>query len=253
MTAGPHNRLTVNLRATSGAVAGAVANSARGVVQALRAHAGTFLGAWLLVFGLSVLLPPLVLSLARKPMDFFTFNPWLKRLPEYLAADGPPLPVKLRKLSGLVLFWFSADNPYGVEWGFSVTVADLARFVLLGLLVGAYFALWRERRARLMLAGWRARLGRQGGVLGALTGALGLSTGPCTVMGCGAPVLPVLGLAFAGLSSTTLKWMTEISTLATTVLLVGLVVVVAWLGWSLGVEARSSRDHSLPMAGGQGR
>ncbi len=225
-----------------GAGARAIVASARGVAQALRLHPQTFLGAWLLVFGLSVLLPPLVLSLARKPVDFFTFNPWLRRLPEYLAADGPPLPVKLGKLWGLVLFWFSADSPYGVEWGFSVTVADLARFVLLGLLVGAYFALWRERRARLMLAGWRARLGRQGGVLGALTGALGLSTGPCTVMGCGAPVLPVLGLAFAGLSSTTLKWMTEISTLATTGLLGGLAVAVACLGWSLGAGAGRSRD-----------
>ena len=38
------------------------------------------------VFWLDILVPPLVLSLARKPLDVFTFNPWLKRLPEYLAS-----------------------------------------------------------------------------------------------------------------------------------------------------------------------
>jgi hypothetical protein len=223
------------------------------VGRAVRRHPGTFFGAGLLVLGLSVLLPLLVLSLARKPVDFFTFNPWLKRLPDYLAADGPSLSVKLGKLSGLVLFWFSADSPYGVEWGFSVTVADLGRFVLLSLLVGTYFALWRERRTRMIMAGWRARLGRQGGALGALTGALGLSTGPCTVMGCGAPVLPVLGLAFAGLSSTTLKWLTELSTLATTALLGGLVLAVGYLGWSLGAQDRRSGDRHSTMSGGRGR
>jgi hypothetical protein len=29
------------------------------------------------VFWLDILVPPVVLSLARKPIDFFTFNPWL--------------------------------------------------------------------------------------------------------------------------------------------------------------------------------
>jgi hypothetical protein len=33
------------------------------------------------VFWLDILVPPIVLSLARKPVDFFTFNPWLKRSP----------------------------------------------------------------------------------------------------------------------------------------------------------------------------
>lgn len=233
-----------------GAVMRAVVDSARGVARALRGHPGTFLAAALAVFWLSVLVPPLILSLARKPVDYFTFNPWLKRLPEYLASDGHPLGTRLEKTWGLALFWFSADNPYGIEWGFSVTTADLARFLLLSLLVGAYFALWRERRARLLAGGWGARLGRQGGMLGALGGALGLSTGPCTVMGCGVPVIPVLGLAFAGLSSTTLKWMAELSALAATTLLAGLVLAVGCLGWSLGARERAIRNGRMGMAEG---
>ncbi|HBH02911.1 MAG TPA: hypothetical protein DDZ42_13480 [Candidatus Rokubacteria bacterium] len=228
------------LQGMLGAIVRGVGDTARGVGGALRGHPGTFLGAGLAVLALSVLLPPLVLSLARKPVDYFTFNPWLKRLPEYLASGGHPLGTRIEKTWGLVLFWFSADNPYGVEWGFSVTVADLARFLLLALLVGAYFALWRERRARVQARGLGVKLGRPGGVLAALTGALGLSTAPCTVMGCGAPVLPVLGLAFVGLSSTTLKWMAEISAVATTALLGGLVLVVGYLGSRLGARRVSS-------------
>jgi hypothetical protein len=41
------------------------------------------------VFVLHVMLPPLVLAIARKPWTFFTFNPWLKRLPEYLVSAAP--------------------------------------------------------------------------------------------------------------------------------------------------------------------
>ena len=28
----------------------------------------------------------------------------------------------------LALFWFSSDNPYGIEWGFAVTVATSPDF-----------------------------------------------------------------------------------------------------------------------------
>jgi len=71
-------------------------------------------------------------------------------------------------------------------------------------------------------------------VLGALGGLFGLSTGGCTVMGCGAPVLPVIGLAFAGLSSTTIKWMSELSTIGTSTVFIGLLSAVGWLGWRVG-------------------
>ena len=91
-------------------------------------------------------MPPLVLALARKPVDFFTFNPWLKRLPDYLAASQPPLTDKLGRLWDIALFWFSADGTFGVEWGFAVTVGDLVRFGALSLIVATYFALWIHRR-----------------------------------------------------------------------------------------------------------
>lgn len=186
------------------------------------------------VFLLDIFVPPVLLSLMRKPVDYFTFNPWLKRLPDYLVSGDQPLGLRLEKTWGLALFWFSADNPYGVEWGFAVTVADLARFALMALIIGAYFALWFHRRDRLRPAGWGARAGAQGGVLGAFSSVFGLATGGCTVMGCGAPVLPVVGLALTGLSSTTIKWMSELSTVATAAVLIGMGAGVLYLAWRVG-------------------
>src|SRR5437867_2155236 len=110
------------------------------------------------VVALDVLLPPLVLSVARAPWTFFTFNPWLKSLPTYLAS-GKPWSEKLDFLSRVALFWFSADGPYGApEWGLAVDTADVARFVLTALLIGVYVALWLERRRALAIAwlAWQA-------------------------------------------------------------------------------------------------
>jgi len=111
----------------------------------------------------------------------------------------------------------------------------------MSLLVALYFALWMERRARFAVVPWGRRAGGTGGVLGALGGVFGLSTGGCTVMGCGAPVLPVIGLAFVGLSSTTIKWMSELSAFATAAVLIGLATAVLWLGWRVG-----ARDAARP-------
>src|SRR5213593_1949102 len=105
---------------------------------------------------LDVLLPPLVLSVARAPWTFFTFNPWLKSLPAYLAS-GKPWSEKLDFLSRVALFWFSADGPYGApEWGFAVDTMDVLRFVVMALLVGAYGALLLYARQRGQVSGWRA-------------------------------------------------------------------------------------------------
>ena len=85
----------------------------------------------------------------------------------------------------------------------------------------------------------------RGGVAGALVGVVGFSTGPCSVMGCGAPVIPVVGLAFAGLSSGTLSLLAGLSRVATVVVLVALVAGISHLAWH--------RDRSLPAhhAGGK--
>jgi len=106
----------------------------------------------------------------------------------------------------------------------------------MSLLVGAYFALVLYRREQGRLAGWRAGTSRASGIVGACAGVLGLSTGPCSVVGCGAPVLPVVGLVFAGLSSGTLALLSGASRLLSAVVLVALPLVVAWLGWQAGSD-----------------
>jgi hypothetical protein len=213
----------------------AAAQSGRGIARAVRARPGIFASAAAATAVLSIALPPIVLSLARKPVDYFTLNPWLRRLPDYLMSAEVPLEQKLAKLPDLALFWFSSDSPYGgTEWGFAVDVRDLARISITALLVGTWIALWVHGRTRAALAGWSARFGRQGGIAGALVTAVGLSTGPCSVMGCGAPVLPVLGLAFVGLSSGTLALFATLATLSARMVLIALVAGVAWLGWVVG-------------------
>ena len=212
-----------------------VARTVRGIGAALRARPGAFAAVAAGVLLLDFFLPPVVLSLARKPADYFAFNPWLSRLPEFLASPAVPLSRKLEFLPNLALFWFSADSGYGApEWGFSVDVRDVARFVVMAVLIGAYFVLWLYRRDQVSRARWGIRLGRHGGIAGALASVIGLSTGPCSVMGCGAPVIPVVGLAFAGLSSGTLGLLACLSTVFTAVVLGAMALGVLALGWLVG-------------------
>lgn len=210
----------------------------RGVVvglgRGLRARWGVFAAVASGVFVLDILAPVLVLSIARKPVDYFTFNPWLPSLPGYLASGKGSLAERLGRAWDLALFWFSANGIFGTEWGFAVSTADLARFVLTALLVGAYFALWLHRRDQAAASGWGMRLGRQGGVLGALGSVFGLATGGCTVMGCGAPVMPVVGLAFVGLSSGSIALLSSLSTVATAMVIVGMALGVIYLAWRVG-------------------
>ena len=222
-----------------------IGTSLRGVARAVGRRPLVLAVAAVATAAANVALPPLVLSLARKPVDYFTFNPWLTLLPDYLASDVPAAE-KLSRLSGLALFWFSADSPFGgTEWGFAVDVRDVARILVTSLLIGAYVVLWMETRRS--LGSRRTHLGAQGGTLGALASVVGLSTGPCSVMGCGAPVLPVVGLAFVGLSSGTLALLAMLSSVATTVVVVAIVIAVGWLGWHAGRVAEGAE------AGVQGR
>lgn len=207
-----------------------------GLGRALQARRGTFAGVAATVFALDILVPPLVLSIARTPVDYFTFNPWLPSLPGYLRSGPGPLGERLERAFNLALFWFSADGIFGVDWGFAVTASDLARFVLMAALVGAYFALWRYRRDRAGGAGRRLGVAPQGGVLGAAGSVLGLATGGCTVMGCGAPTIPVVGLAFVGLSSGTLAWLAQVSTVATVAVIAGMTLGVVYLAWRVGAS-----------------
>jgi len=179
-------------RTLLGGAGRALAGAVRGSGAAVRGRLAVFGTAVAGVLAVSVLLPPLVLSLARKPCDYFTLNPWLASLPHYLVSADVPLGQKAAFLPNLALLWFSSDSPWGVEWGVAVTVADLLRFLAVALLFGAYLALWVEVRDRIGRAGWPAPTSRQGGLAAALAGVLGFSTGSCSVMGCGAPVMPVV-------------------------------------------------------------
>jgi hypothetical protein len=221
----------------------AVTTTLRGIGAAVRARPGATLAVVVGVFALHALLPPLLLAATRKPWSYFTFNPWLARLPEYLVS-GARLEQKVDFLSRVAIFWFTADGAYGFpEWGFAVDAMDLARFLAMSLLVAAYFALVLYRRKQGRTAGWRASTSRAGGIVGAFAGVLGLSTGPCSVVGCGAPVLPVVGLVFAGLSSGTLALLSGASRVLSVVVLVALTLVVAWLGWQAGstsIDRRTS-------------
>ena len=228
----------------------AVGRVVRGVGRAVRARWGIVALVAAGVVALDVLLPPLVLSAFRAPWTFFTFNPWLKRLPEYLAS-GKPWSEKLDFLTRVALFWFSADGPYGApEWGFAVDTMDAARFVVTALLIGVYVALWLDRRAA--ARGWRGGAGSAGGAVGACVSVLGLSTGPCSVVGCGAPVLPVVGLVFAGLSSTTLAVLSQASRISAIALVVALVLAIAWLGWQAENRGAPRVSRGAPNVGGSG-
>ena len=215
----------------------AIGRSLCGIGAAVRSRPWLFAAVALGVFTLDILVPPLVLTLARKPVTAFTVNPLLPSLPDYLTSGPGSLGERVAKAWGLALFWFSSDNSFGLEWGFAVSTADLARMIFMSILVALYFALWIERRARFAVAPWGRRAGGSGGVLGALGGIFGLSTGGCTVMGCGAPVIPVIGLAFVGLSSGTLALFAVVSRVATGMVLLAMVGGVAYLGWRVGQSA----------------
>jgi hypothetical protein len=58
----------------------------RGTWRAIRARPAVFGAIALSVVLLNLALLVVVLSLFRKRVDFFTFNPWLSRLPEWLAS-----------------------------------------------------------------------------------------------------------------------------------------------------------------------
>lgn len=227
----------------------AIATTLRGITTAIRARPKVFGGVALGVFVINLFLPVVVLSLFRKPVDFFTFNPWLSRLPEWLASNEASLGRKLKFLSEMAIAWFISENPIeGVEWGFIVDVPSLVRFIFTSFLFGAFFALWLYRRDQLRYSGWGARATRYGATGGALTSVFGFSTGACSVMGCGVPVLPVVGLAFTGVTSGTLLFFATFARVATAVVLLVMTLGVAWFGWLVGAAHEESRPHQAPGA-----
>src|SRR2546428_623384 len=227
-------------------VGGAGVMAWRGIRAAVRARPGAFFTIAGAGLALDLTLPAPVLAGARTPWTYFTFNPWLKKLPQDVIS-GETLEKKLDFLSRVALFWFTADGPYGVpEWGFAVDTMDVLRFVVMALLVGVYGALWLHARQQGRVSGWRASASRSGAVGRAFSSVLGLSTGPCSVVGCGAPVLPVVGLVFTGLSSGTLAVLSVSSRIAAAGVLVLLSAAVAYLGWQVATTSTSGGATPLP-------
>lgn len=226
----------------------AIAQTFRGIRSALRAEAKIVWAVTAAVAVFNLAAPVLMLSIVRRPANFFTFNPWLRRLPEYVASDDP-WSKKLSFLSQMAIGWVSADNPVeGVEWGFIVDVPTLGRILLTSLIFGAYFALWAYRRRQGETCGLPSKASRRAGVVGAVTSVLGLTTGPCTLAGCGVPVLPVVGLAFTGLSSGTLSLFTTLSRVSIAVVLSAMGLAVLWFGWRAGTTPIAARSHPPPSS-----
>jgi len=201
----------------------------RGIAAAVRARWKIVLLVTAAVSIFNLVAPVVVLSIARKPADFFTFNPWLRRLPEYLASDEE-WSKKLSFLANMALAWTSADGEDGALWGFIIDVPTLAKVFAMSLIFGTYFALWSYRRA----CGVDLKGARRAGVAGAAWSVLGLTTGPCTLAGCGVPVLPVVGLVFTGLSSGTLTLFTTLSRVSIVVVLSAMLLAVLFFGWRAG-------------------
>lgn len=213
-------------------ILGTVGSTLRSIGEAIRERPGVFSSVALAVVALNLVLPPAVLSLARKPWDLFSFNPWLHNIPAWFVSNAEPLGQKLDFLYNVALFWFVASSPSDApEWGFTATTADVVRWAVMGILWGAYFTLWLHLRRRLRVGGAGGRSAARGGVAGALLTTVGFSTMPCSVAGCGAPVLPVLALALTGLSSVTLAWIDGVSRAVTAIVVLGVIAGVAYLGW----------------------
>ncbi|MFL5312321.1 MAG: hypothetical protein ACJ79H_17955 [Myxococcales bacterium] len=212
----------------------AIGQTLSGIAAALRARSGIVWGVTAAVFVFNLAAPVAILSIVRKPVDFFTWNPWLSRLPEYLRSQEP-LSNKLSFLSSMALAWLSSDNGgEGIEWGFIIDVPTVVRILLTSLVFGSYFALWSYRRSLGAACSPGFKAARPAGVAGAVTSVLGLTTGPCTLAGCGVPVLPIVGLAFTGLSSGTLTLFTTLSRVSIAVVLSAMAVAVLWFGWRVG-------------------
>src|SRR5260370_36634444 len=162
----------------------ASAQALRGSGGAVRARAKMVLAVTAAVSIFNLGAPVIILSIVRRPVDFFSFNPWLRRLPEYLASEEP-LAKKLSFLSNMAIAWMSADNESeGIEWGFVGAVPPLFRILLTSLVFGAYFALWSYRRREGEASGVGFQAAHPPGLLGAVTRLVGPPTPPSTLARC---------------------------------------------------------------------
>ncbi len=233
----------------------AIGNAARSTRSAIRANRRIFVIVVLSVLLLNIVLPPLALSVVRKPWDHFSLNPWLHNIPTWLASDEATWGRKLEFLYNAALYWFIRSSPYdAAEWGYTATVRDVIRWIFVSLLFGTYFAIWYARRSQIVACtpAMAPKGGGRAGVMGALLSTLGFSTLPCSVIGCGAPVLPVLGLAVTGigLSGETLGLINRVSQTITLLVYVGVALGVVHLSRLVAAgqsaaPARETTQHTV--------
>ena len=233
------------MRGIARGISGALAT----IWRAIRARPLVFAGVALAVVALDVFLPVIVLSVFRKPYDYFTFNPWLKHAPSWVLSHNVTFARKIDFLSNVAIFWFIANSPYDEPaWGFSAGISDIIRWLYMGVAFGAYFALWfYARGGRRTAGGWAAAGAGRGGAAGAVFSTLGLFTSSCGVTGCGAPVLPVLALALQGLTSGTLALLATVSSIASQVVLIGATLAVLALAWLIN-RAETAGPAAAPAA-----
>jgi hypothetical protein len=222
-----------------------IATTFRGIWAALRARPKILLVATAAVAVFNFAAPVAILSIAKRPPNFATFNPWLPRLPQYLASDDVPWSKKVAFVSDMAIGWISADDGTEVDWGVVLDVPTLGRILLTSLVFGTYFAVWSYRKRVQQACGVGAKAARPAGIAGAVTSVFGLTTGPCTLAGCGVPVLPIVGVAFTGLSSAQMTLLTTLSRVSYAIVLGAMAIAVLWLGYRAGSGAGVPSERSV--------
>jgi hypothetical protein len=214
------------------------------VRRAIRVRPALFLGVAVAVILFDFFLPLIVLSVFQKPWNYFSFNPWLPNLPGWLASPQATLARKIQFVSHLSLLWFIANNSYGEpDWGVWVGVSDVVQWLYMGVLFGAYVALWVYAgggavRRPVALRRNGAAVGRRGEGAVALVSTLGLVISPCGMVGCGLLMFSLLGFVVHGATFGTLTALAAVSHILTVVVLIAMTLTVAAMGWMVAKFAK---------------
>src|SRR2546428_10390427 len=92
----------------------------RASARAIRARAGIFVLIVAGVVAMNLVLPPFVLSVVRKPYDYFSINPWLHNVPSWLRSGEATAGRKVEVLSDAAVLRCVGSGQYGApRSGFS--------------------------------------------------------------------------------------------------------------------------------------
>src|SRR2546430_17274600 len=111
-----------------------MARMLQATVGAIRRRAVVFVLVVAAIAALNLVLPPLVLSVARKPYDYFSINPWLHNLPSWLASGEATASRKVDFLWNAAVLWVVASGgDDAAEGGVSGTGAGVGPWALVGV------------------------------------------------------------------------------------------------------------------------